>query len=172
VIEDSPIDTLWIEDHSQLPSNEIEASEGTPGIDEPLEAWTTLAALAVLTKRVKLGTEVTPMTLRHPALLAKMASNVDILSNGRVILGAGAGWNRPEFTTLGLAFEERGRRFAKMREAVEIVKLLWTSDGEVNYEGTYYHLNGAHLAPKPLSKPHPPIWFGGFSDMILDAIAS
>lgn len=170
VIEDSPIETVWVEDHFRLPSNEIEASEGTPRVDEPLEAWTTLAAFAILTKRVKLGTEVTPMTLRHPAILAKMVSNVDILSDGRVILGAGAGWNRPEFSMQGLPFEGKEERFAKMREAVEIVKLLWTSD-EVDYHGTYYHLKGACLAPKPVSKPHPPIWFGGFSERILTAIA-
>ena len=170
VVEDSPIETLWVEDHFRLPSNEIEASEGTTRIDEPLEAWTTLAAFATLTNRVKLGTEVTPMTLRHPGVLAKMVSNVDILSNGRAILGAGAGWNRPEFITQGIPFEEKEARFAKMREAVEIVKLLWTSD-EVDYEGIYYHLKGAYLAPKPVSKPHPPIWFGGFSERILSAIA-
>src|SRR5467141_151287 len=72
VVEDSAIETVWIEDHFRLPENEIVATGGTPRINEPLEAWTTLAAMAALTSRVKLGTEVTPMTLRHPGVLAKL----------------------------------------------------------------------------------------------------
>jgi probable F420-dependent oxidoreductase len=170
VIEDSAIETVWIEDHFRLPENEIVATGGTPRINEPLEAWTTLAAMAALTSRVKLGTEVTPMTLRHPGVLAKLAANVDILSNGRLILGAGAGWNRPEFVTQGIRFESRDSRFEKTREALEIVKMLWTSEN-VNYDGKYYKFKGAYLAPKPISKPHPPIWLGGFSEKILALVA-
>ena len=169
-LEESPIDSIWIEDHFRLPANEIEASEGKSMIDEPLEAWTTLASLATMTKRVMLGTEVTPMTLRNPAMLAKVVANVDILSAGRVILGAGAGWNKKEFVMQGVPFEEREARFEKMNEAVEVVKLLWTSD-EVNYSGKYFTLRAACVAPKPVSKPHPPIWFGGFSELILRAVA-
>ena len=170
VVEDSAIETAWVEDHFRLPDNEIVASEGTPRVDEPLEAWTTLAAMAAITSRVKLGTEVTPMTLRHPGVLAKMAANVDVFSNGRLILGAGAGWNRHEFVTQGIRFEALESRFDKAREALEIVKLLWTSD-DVNYDGRYYKLHDAYLAPKPISKPHPPIWIGGFSDRILALVA-
>jgi probable F420-dependent oxidoreductase len=169
--EESAIETIWIEDHFRLPSNEIIASEGTPGIHEPLEAWTTLAAMAAITSRVRLGTEVTPMTLRHPGVLAKLASNVDLLSNGRLTLGAGAGWNKPEFVTQGIEFETVDTRFDKMREALEIVKLLWTSE-DVNYNGKFYKFERAYLAPKPISKPHPPIWIGGFSERILGLVAA
>jgi probable F420-dependent oxidoreductase len=166
VVEGSTIETVWVEDHFWLPDNEITASEGMPKIDEPLEAWTTLAAMATITSRVKLGTEVTPMTLRHPGVLAKLASNVDVLSKGRLILGAGAGWNRPEFVSQGITFERKEDRFEQTREALEVVKLLWTSE-DVHYDGKYYKLRGANLAPKPFSKPHPPIWLGGFSERIL-----
>ena len=169
-VEESTIETVWVEDHFWLPDNEITASEGMPGVDEPLEAWTTLGAMATITSRVKLGTEVTPMTLRHPGVLAKMAANVDVLSRGRLILGAGAGWNRPEFVSQGIAFERKEDRFEKTREALEVVKLLWTSEN-VHYDGEYYRLLGANLAPKPFAKPHPPIWLGGFSEKILALVA-
>jgi probable F420-dependent oxidoreductase len=170
VIEESKIEAAWVEDHFWLPDNEIAASEGTPMVDEPLEAWTTLAAMAAITSRAKLGTEVTPMTLRHPGILAKMAANVDVLSRGRLILGAGAGWNRPEFVSQGIEFERKEDRFEKTREALEVVKLLWTSEN-VSYDGEYFRLRGANLAPKPFSKPHPPVWLGGFSERILDLVA-
>jgi dimethylsulfone monooxygenase len=169
VVEESEIESIWVEDHFNLPDNEITASEGLPRIDEPLEAWTTLAAMAVLSSRVKLGTEVTPMTLRHPAVLAKLAANVDLLSNGRLILGAGAGWNKHEFVSQGIPFEARSERFDKTREALEVVKLLWTAES-VDFEGKYYRLHDAHLAPKPVSKPRPPIWIGGFSPAVLSLI--
>lgn len=146
---------MWVEDHFRLPENEIVASEGTPMVDEPLEAWTTLAAIAVVTSRVRLGTEVTPMTIRHPGVLAKLAANVGILSKGRLIIGAGAGWNRTEFVSQGIEFEKREERFEKTREALEIVKLLWTSEG-FDYSGRYYRLKDAYLAPKPVSRPHSP----------------
>ena len=169
-VEESTIETVWVEDHFWLPDNEIVASEGMPKVDEPLEAWTTLTAMATITSRLKLGTEVTPMTLRHPGILAKLAANVDLLSRGRLILGAGAGWNRPEFVSQGIAFERKENRFEKTREAIEVVKLLWTSE-DVHYDGQYYKLRGANLAPKPFSKPHPPIWLGGFSERILALVA-
>jgi len=170
VVEGSAIETVWVEDHFWLPDNEIMASGGTPRVDEPLEAWTTLAAMAAITSRVRLGTEVTPMTLRHPGVLAKLAANVDVLSKGRLILGAGAGWNRSEFVTQGIRFEALTDRFDKTREALEVVRLLWTSEN-VDYAGKYYRLRGANLAPKPISKPHPPIWIGGFSERILALVA-
>lgn len=110
------------------------------------------------------------MTLRHPGILAKLAANLDVMSNGRLMLGAGAGWNRTEFVTQGIPFEKVEVRFEKMQEAVDIVKLLWTKD-RVDYRGKFFDMRDALLAPKPVSKPHPPIWFGGFSARILSAIA-
>src|SRR3712207_3270419 len=82
IADEAGFDTLWVEDHSRLPAEEIRASQGQPDRDEPLEAWTTLALLAGVTSRIRLGTEVTPLTLRHPALLAKTVATVDVLSGG------------------------------------------------------------------------------------------
>jgi probable F420-dependent oxidoreductase len=169
IAEDAGFDTIWVEDHTRLPAEEISASEGIPSVDEPLDAWTTLAWLAARTMRVRLGTEVTPVTLRHPALLAKTIATLDVLSGGRVTLGAGTGWNRSEFTSLGMPFERRAERFAKSREAIEVMQALWTAK-PVDYAGTYYQLDQALVAPPPVQPGGPPVWFGGFSDLLLDAV--
>jgi probable F420-dependent oxidoreductase len=169
IADEGGFDTLWVEDHTRLPAEEIGASEGEPGIDEPLEAWTTLAYLAGQTTRIRLGTEVTPITLRHPALLAKSVATLDVLSGGRVTLGAGTGWNRIEFTSLGIPFEKRAERFEKSCEAVEVIRALW-SGRPIDYAGVHYHLQQALVVPTPVQDGGPPIWFGGFSDQILSAV--
>jgi probable F420-dependent oxidoreductase len=166
IADEGGFDALWVEDHTRLPAEEIKASEGEPGRDEPLEAWTTLAYLAAATKRVRLGTEVTPVTLRHPSHLAKMVATVSTLSGGRVIFGAGTGWNKSEYLTHGIPFERRQERFEKSCEAIEIMRALWTHPS-VDFHGAHYTLNGAYLAPRP--EPIP-IWFGGFSDQLLSAV--
>lgn len=162
-------DTFWVEDHSRLPEQEIRASEGRPDIDEPLEAWTTLSFLAGSTSRVRLGTEVTPVTLRHPGLLAKMIASLDVLSDGRVTLGAGTGWHKREFVTQGIPFEPRAERFDKACEAIEVMQLLW--GGQIcNYSGTYFELEDALVAPPPVQPGGVPVWFGGFSDSLFEAL--
>lgn len=162
-------DMFWVEDHTRLPAEEIAASEGRSGIDEPLEAWTVLSWLSGITDRVRLGTEVTPLTLRHPALLAKSLATLDVLSGGRVVFGAGAGWHKQEFTSLGLPFERKDERYAKSIEALKVIQSLWTRP-HVDYDGQFYQLTGAVLAPKPVQPGGIPIWFGGFSDQLLDLI--
>lgn len=166
VADQGGFDVLWVEDHSRLPAEEIHASDGEPGRDEPLDAWTTLAYLAAVTERVKLGTEVTPVTLRHPSLLAKSVATLATLSGDRVIFGAGTGWHKPEYLTHGIPFERRNERFAKSCEAIEIMRRLWT-EPTVDFAGEHYTLADARLAPK--SGPIP-IWFGGFSDQLLSTI--
>jgi len=166
IADDGGFDVLWVEDHTRLPAEEITASEGISGRDEPLEAWSTLAYLAAVTTRVKLGTEVTPVTLRHPSHLAKIVATVSTLSGGRVIFGAGTGWNKPEYLTHGIPFERRHERFEKSCEAIEVMRALWTQPS-VDYHGAHYQLNAAYLAPKPAPIP---IWFGGFSDQLLSAV--
>ncbi len=166
IADDGGFDVLWVEDHTRLPAEEIIASEGVPGRDEPLEAWATLAYLAAITSRVKLGTEVTPVTLRHPSHLAKTVATISSLSGGRVIFGAGTGWNKPEYLSHGIPFERRQERYAKSCEAIEIMRALWTEQS-VDFDGAHYKLEGAYLAPRPDPIP---IWFGGFSDQILSAI--
>lgn len=170
IADEGGFEHLFVEDHVRLPEEEIGASEGIPGRDEPLEAWTTLAFLAGITERVRLGTEVTPLTLRHPPLLAKTVATLDVLSGGRVTLGAGAGWHRREYEMQGLAFEKRGERWAKTREAIEVVQALWREE-RVTHRGRFYRLEDALVAPRPVQPGGPPIWFGGFSDTLLAAVA-
>jgi probable F420-dependent oxidoreductase len=169
IADEGGFDILWVEDHTRLPAEEIRASEGLPERDEPLEAWTTLAFLAASTRRIRLGTEVTPVTLRHPALLAKAVATLDVLSGGRVVFGAGTGWHKPEFTSLGIPFERRAERFDKACEALSVMQALWRG-GRVDFQGRFYVLEGAYLAPPPVQPGGPPIWLGGFSDQLLSAV--
>ncbi len=122
-----------------------------------LEPLTVLAALAGVTRTVKLGILVTPLPLRHPALLAKAVGTLDFLSRGRVILGVGVGWAPNEFELLSLPLKERGRR---TNETIEILKRLWTEDA-VDYHGEFFTLRQTTVEPKPVQKPHLPIWIGG-----------
>jgi len=124
-----------------------------PGLDT-LEM---LAAVAAITKRVKLGTNVLQLPLYHPVALARMLLTIDHISQGRLILGAGVGWIPKEFGNLGVPFKERGGRTA---EALEILKRLWTEE-EVTFEGRYYQIREVRLEPKPVQKPHPKILVGG-----------
>ena len=160
---------FWVEDHTRLPAEEISASNGVSDVDEPLEAWTTLSYLAGLTEQVRLGTEVTPVTLRHPAMLAMSLATLDVLSGGRVVFGAGTGWHKKEFTSLGIPFEKKNERYAKSIEALEVMQALWTQS-VANFDGRHYQLTDAVLAPKPMQADGIPIWFGGFSDQLLDLV--
>lgn len=169
VADQNGFDMFWVEDHTRLPAEEISASEGISDVDEPLDAWTTIAWLAGLTERVRFGTEVTPVTLRHPATLAMSLATLDVLSNGRVVFGAGTGWHKKEFTSLGIPFEKKDERFAKSTEALQVMQTLW-SEPVANFDGTFYQLVEAVLAPKPVQSGGIPIWFGGFSDQLLDLV--
>jgi alkanesulfonate monooxygenase SsuD/methylene tetrahydromethanopterin reductase-like flavin-dependent oxidoreductase (luciferase family) len=112
---------------------------------------------------------VTPVTLRHPALLAKSLATLDVLSGGRVVFGAGSGWHKIEFSSLGIPFEAREPRAAKMFEAIQVMQALWTGQ-PVDHHGEHYQLEGALVAPPPVQPGGPPIWFGGFSDIILRGV--
>ena len=162
------VDSVWVVDHHLMPDESIRAAGAEPPGNQPLEAWTTLAAVAAWTIHPRLGTEVTPMIRCHPSILAKVTATLDQLSKGRLILGAGAGWYPPEFKNFGLTWNRLNKRYEQMIEAVEVVQRLWTKD-RADYAGRYYKLSGASLYPKPIQKPHPPIWFGGVSDRILDS---
>ncbi len=143
-------------------------------VDRPyqLECYTTLASIAAVTRRLRVGPLVTPLPLRHPSFVAKMAATIDVISGGRMILAVGTGWNRREYTAYSFSFGEPFRtRFEKTVEGVEIIKALWTTDGPVTYTGKYYQFDRAPFYPKPVQKPHPPIWFGGAGSRTLDAVA-
>jgi len=162
-------DALWVPDHLFLPERIYRAVKSTGGRDI-LDAWTTLAAMAVVTKRVKLGPCVAPIPLRNPAILAKTVTTLDNLSKGRFILGVGAGWFAEEFQGYSVPWDKFPIRIAKMREGITIMKKLWT-EASTSHQGRYYTLKDAALWPKPVQKPHPPIWFGGKSEAILKATA-
>lgn len=150
-------DTAWVFDHF------------LPIFSDPtgpcMEGWTALAALAMATKKVRLGTMVTGNTYRHPAVLAKMAATVDIVSGGRLILGVGAGWFELEHQEYGMLFRTIGARLQRLDEALEVVKLLW-SEERANFRGKHYELREASFNPKPLQRPRPPILVGATGEKV------
>jgi len=141
-------DSVWLDDHLMFGKQPI------------LEAWTTLSALSSVTKTIRLGTMVLSNSFRNPALLAKMSSTLDVVSNGRLEFGIGAGIQKDEHTSYGLPFPRSSLRVDRMREAIEIIKSMWTEE-KTTYEGRYYKTKEAFCEPKPLQKPHPPITIGG-----------
>ena len=125
-----------------------------------LDAWATLAGLAALTKRIRLGTLVSPATVRHPSVLARMAVTVDHVSGGRVEVGLGSGWYEREHVENGFPFPDGKARFELFAEQVEVVVRSWTEDG-FDHEGAAYTLRGQTALPKPVQQPHPPLVLGG-----------
>ena len=131
-----------------------------------LECWTSLTALAQRTQRIRFGPLVSPMTFRHPALLARMAAAVDLLSNGRLVVGLGAGWNDAEHQAFGIALPPLKERFDRLEEGIAVIKALW-SGGPVDLEGRYYPLRRAAAYPRPLQRPAPPVLIGGDGEIRL-----
>ena len=162
--------SVWVPDH--LYSSEAWTTHYGGNINNLglLDPWSTLAAFATITNRVNLGTLVTPMTLRSPGLLAKIATAVDIISKGRLILGLGAGWNEDEFNSFGIPWDNFKIRIRKLDEGVTLIKKLWSESNPIDFNGRYYKMKRAHFWPKPMSKPYPPIYFGGSSNAILKLV--
>lgn len=125
-----------------------------------LEAWTMLAAMAQATRRIRVGCQVTGMIYRHPAVLANMAATTDIIANGRLDVGLGAGWNQQECDAYGIALPRLKERFDRFDEGVEAIILLLSQETS-NLEGKYVQLHDARCEPKPVQQPHPPIAIGG-----------
>ncbi len=151
-------DSVWLYDHLQF----------TYG--PTLECWTVLAALAEATRKIRIGPMVTCNAFRHPSLLAKMAATVDMVSNGRLNFGIGAGWHEAEAAAYGITFPRAGVRVEMLGEALQIIKRLWT-ESEVIFKGKHYQLCRAVSLPKPVQKPYPPILVGGGGDRMLRLIA-
>ncbi len=127
-----------------------------------LDAWSTLAALAAVTERIRFGTLVSPVTFRHPAVLAKSVVTADHVSGGRVELGIGAGWFEREHRAFGFPFPSDDVRMEILSEQVEIVHRLWDRDeNEVSFDGAHYRLEACPAMPKPVQIPHPPLILGG-----------
>ncbi len=151
-------DALEIFEHAWLFDHFIPIA-GDP--DGPcLEGWTLLTAFAALTKRIRVGLMVTGNTYRHPAVLANMAATVDIVANGRLDMGVGAGWNVLEHESYGIELLPPGKRISQFEEACEVIRLLWTEQ-YADFNGTYYQLKQARCDPKPVQKPFPPFVIGG-----------
>ena len=125
-----------------------------------LEGWVTLAALAQATRRLRLGTLVTGIHYRHPAVLANMAATLDIVSNGRLELGLGAGWNEEESGAYGIDLGSPRQRSDRFEEACAVIVGL-LSDETTTFKGAYFELSDARCNPKPVQRPHPPICIGG-----------
>ena len=134
------------------------------------EGWTTLAAMAAVTRRARVGCMVTGVTYRNPAILAKMAVTVDHISGGRLDFGIGAGWHEAEHRGYGIEFPSPGTRVAMLDEALTVIRRLWTEES-VTFEGRFYTLTDAICEPKPIQQPHPPIVVGGSGPKMLRVIA-
>jgi len=127
-----------------------------------LEGWTLLAALAAETSKIRIGTLVTGNTYRNPALVAKMAATVDIISKGRLYLGLGAAWFEEEHEAYGFPFYTARERAERLDESLQVItKLFNAKDDRATFQGKYYPLQNAPFAPAPVQTPHPPIMIGG-----------
>ena len=135
--------------------------------DLPFEPFTGLAFAAAKTTRIRLGTGICILPQRHPVYTAKQAADVDVLSGGRLDFGIGVGWLREEFEALAVSFDRRG---ARASDYIGVMKTLWC-DEVCQYEGEFYSLPPCHQSPKPVQKPHPPLYFGGESDYALRRVA-
>ena len=146
--------SLWVMDHF------FQIRNVGPSENEMLEGYTALAFAAGHTSRIKLGTMVTGVTYRHPGLLVKTVTTLDVLSQGRAYLGIGAAWNEEEHNGLGVPFPSLSERFERLEETLQIAQQMWAGD-EKPYEGKYYHLARPLNSPQSVQRPHPPILIGG-----------
>jgi probable F420-dependent oxidoreductase len=169
--EDVGFDGVYVIDHLLLPGSRLTGYTNAPP-EQPyfLDAWTSLAAIAQATSRVKIGPQVSPVGLRHPVFLAKWAATVDQISEGRLLLQLGAGHQRIEYESYGFAFPKLSARIEALREGVEVIRALWGSDRVANYEGKHYVLHDVPFFPKPV-QPRPPIWLGGGSPAVRRLVA-
>jgi len=153
--EDAGYDSIWVMDHHfQIPM------VGAADLDM-LEAYTTLGFLAANTSRVSLGTLITGVTYRHPGVLAKQVTTLDVLSGGRAWLGIGAAWFDREHAGLGVPFPPLKERFERLEEAVQIVNQMWSDDNNGPYQGKHYQLAETLNVPQALSRPRPRLMIGG-----------
>jgi len=136
-----------------------------PAQEVTFECWMSTAALARDTSNIRIGQMVTCNSYRHAALLAKMASTVDVLSHGRLNFGIGAGWYEHEYRAYGYDYPDAPERLRQLREAVQVMLALWTQE-EAHFEGTYYQVRGAMNQPKGVQKPHIPLLIGGDGEKV------
>lgn len=145
-------------------------SRGVPQLDH-LEAWTAMTATAAVTERLRVGALVLCNSYRNPALLAKMASSLDVVSGGRLIFGLGAGWMEEEYHAYGYPFPSVRTRIEQLDESLELIKRMWSAP-EATFEGRHYTVREAFNRPAPAQKPHPPILIGGAGEKRLLAVVA
>ena len=166
--EEAGFDGVWVFDHFKP----LYPDPRTGDWDGPcFESWTLLAALAAATNRIRLGALVTGVTYRHPSVLAAEAVTVDHVSGGRLELGIGAAWHEGEHRELGIPFPPRRERFERLDEAVQLIKALMTEDA-ATFRGRHYRLEHATYLPRPIQRPHPPVWIGASGERVALPIAA
>jgi F420-dependent oxidoreductase-like protein len=157
IADEAGFDHLWAFDHFNPIFSDVAG--------DVFEGMTLLAAMAEATSRVRIGLMVAGNTYRHPAVLAKMATTIDHLSGGRLEFGLGASGAEIEHTMLGIPFYTAGERIRRLGEALTVCRKLWTEE-RASFDGRYYRLTDAISNPKPLQRPHPPIWVGGAGEKL------
>ena len=165
-------DSIWLKDNftSSWLNTYFSNKDEAPNSEDPiLECWTTLSSLATLTKRIRLGAILVNIH-RLPSITAKMLSTLDIISNGRIEFGLSAGWYENEIKSYGLPFPKASTRVEMLEEGVIIIKKMLT-ENQASFEGRHYTINNAKCSPKPIQKPHPPIWIGGGGKKTLQLVA-
>lgn len=155
--EKAGFDSIWVYDHFH--------TVPTPEMETTFECWSITAGLARDTSTIKIGQMVTCNGYRNPALLAKIASTIDVMSAGRLLCGLGAGWYEHEWRAYGYGFPDVPERMRAFREAVEIVVKMWTEEKPV-YNGKFYTIDGPINEPKGIQKPHIPLWLGGGGEKV------
>src|SRR5579871_1405920 len=154
----SSIEHAWMFDHF-MPLR--------PDFGDPcLEGWMLLAAFAAITKRLRLGLTVTSNTFRHPAVLAKMAATIDVVSGGRLDFGIGAGIYAAEHAAYGFPFYTHSERLDRLEESCELIRRMWTEPAP-SFAGQYYQIQDAYCEPRPVQRPHPPFMIGGVGEHLL-----
>lgn len=155
--DEAGVDTVWVPDHL------LQADPNSTPDAAMLEAYTTLGYLAARTEKVRLGTMVTGVTYRPPALLIKAVTTLDVLSGGRAWLGIGAGYQQYEARAMGLPLPPVAERFERLTETLRLAMLMWSGD-DSPFEGTHYQLQHPLSSPPPVRAPHPPILIGGMGE--------
>jgi F420-dependent oxidoreductase-like protein len=162
-IEAAGYESLWVYDHFHTVPE--------PTQEPTYECWTLMAAYATVTETIRLGQMCTCNSYRPPSYLAKVASSIDVISGGRLEFAIGAGWYEHEYLAYGYPFPKPSVRIGQLAEAVKIIKAMWTED-EARFAGKYYRVDGAINQPKPLQKPHPPLWIAGGGEKLTLRLAA
>jgi probable F420-dependent oxidoreductase len=172
--EKEGIDSVWVLDRLLWPIKPQTPYVASPDGSLPvvyqnvLDPLTTLTYVAAVTERISLGTSVIDMFFQNPVVLSKRVTTLDILSDGRALIGLGIGWSKDEFEVSGIPYKDRGTR---ADEYLQVLKKIWTDD-VVEFKGRFYNIPASKIGPKPVQKPHPPILLGGFSPKTFSRIVN